>query len=78
MLDAIADPVAQTTVRDEARAVALEGLNSIKEHLRKTGFQNEHTLAEVRTLLAEAEAIDVETAGRHIENRHRELALIAK
>ena len=78
VLDAIADPVSQTTVRDEARAVALEGLNSIKEHLKKAGVQNEHSLAEVRKLLAEAEALDVATTGRHIENRHRELALVAK
>lgn len=48
VLDPIADPVAQTTVRDEARALAAEGLASLKEHLRKAGAQNEKTLAEVR------------------------------
>lgn len=78
VLDAIADPVAQTTVRDEARALAAEGLASLKEHLRKAGVQNEKTLAEVRKLLAEAEAVEAETALRATENQHRQLALLAK
>ena len=78
VLDAIADPVAQTTVRDEARALAAEGLASLKEHLRKAGAQNEKTLAEVRKLLAEAEAIEAETALRATESQHRQLALLAK
>jgi hypothetical protein len=78
VLDAIADPVAQTTVREEAHAVAAEGLRSIKEHLKKAGVQNEKTLAEVRKLLAEADAVEVETAQRVTENQHRQLALLAK
>jgi hypothetical protein len=78
VLDAIADPVAQTTVRDEARALAAEGLASLKEHLRKAGAQNEKTLAEVRKLLAEAEAVEAETALRATETQHRQLALLAK
>ncbi len=78
VLDAIADPQAQTTVRDEARAVAAEGLNSIKEYMKKPGAQNEKTLAEVRKLLAEAESLDAETAKKHTENQHGQLALLAK
>jgi len=78
VLDAIADPVAQTSVRDEARALAAEGLASLKEYLRKAGVQNEKTLAEVRKLLAEAEAVEAETALRATENQHRQLALLAK
>ncbi len=78
VLDAIADPIAQTTVRDEARAIAAEGLASLKEYLRKAGVQNEKTLAEVRKLLAEAEAVEAETARRVTENQHRQLALLAK
>lgn len=78
VLDAIADPVAQTTVREEAHAIAAEGLRSIKEYLRKAGVQNEKTLAEVRKLLAEAEAVEAETAQRVTENQHRQLALLAK
>jgi hypothetical protein len=78
VLDAIADPVAQTTVRDEARALAAEGLASLKDYLRKAGVQNEKTLAEVRKLLAEAEAVEAETAQRVTENHHRQLALLAK
>lgn len=78
VLDAIADPVAQTTVRDEAKALAAEGLASLKEYLRKAGVQNEKTLAEVRKLLAEAEALEAETALRATENQHRQLALLAK
>ncbi|ATC33985.1 hypothetical protein CA606_17530 [Caulobacter vibrioides] len=78
VLDAIADPVAQTTVRDEARVLAAEGLASLKEHLRTAGVQNEKTLAEVRKLLAEAEALEAETALRVTETQHRQLALLAK
>lgn len=78
VLDAIADPVAQTTVRDEAKALAAEGLASLKEYLRKAGVQNEKTLAEVRKLLAEAEAVEADTALRATENQHRQLALLAK
>lgn len=78
VLDAIADPVAQTTVRDEARAIAAEGLQSLKEYLRKAGVQNERTLAEVRKLLAEADALEAQTAQRATENQHRQLALLAK
>jgi len=78
VLDAIADPVARTTIRDEARALAAEGLASLKDYLRKAGVQNEKTLAEVRKLLAEAEAVEAETALRATENQHRQLALLAK
>jgi len=78
VLDAIADPVAQTTVREEAHAIAAEGLRSIKEYLKKAGVQNEKTLAEVRKLLAEADAVEAETAQRVTENQHRQLALLAK
>jgi hypothetical protein len=78
VLDAIADPEAQTTVRDEAHAIAAEGLRSIKEYLTRAGVQNEKTLAEVRKLLAEADALEAETAQKRTENRHRQLALLAK
>ncbi|WP_421739384.1 ORF6N domain-containing protein [Caulobacter sp.] len=78
VLDAIADPVAQTTVREEAHAIAAEGLRSIREYLKKAGVQNEKTLAEVRKLLAEADAVEAETAQRVTENQHRQLALLAK
>jgi hypothetical protein len=78
VLDAIADPEAQTTVRDEAQAIAAEGLRSIKEYLKRAGVQNEKTLAEVRKLLAEADALEAETAQKRTENQHRQLALLAK
>ncbi len=78
VLDAIADPKANTTVRNEVRAIAAEGLNAIKEHLKKAGAQNEKTLAEVRKLLAEADALEAETMGKHTETQHRQLALLAK
>lgn len=78
VLDAIVEPEGKTTVRDEARAVALEGLRAIKAHLRKQGVQNEQTLAEIQKLLKEAEAIDAEISARHVETDHRRLALIAK
>ena len=78
VLDAIADPEAQTTVRDEAHAIVAEGLRSLKEYLKRAGVQNEKTLAEVRKLLAEADALEAETAQKRTENRHRQLALLAK
>jgi hypothetical protein len=78
VLDAIVEPEGKTTVRDEARAVALEGLGAIKAHLRKQGVQNEQTLAEIQKLLKEAEAIDAEITARHVETDHRRLALVAK
>lgn len=78
VLDAIADPETQTTVRDEAHAIAAEGLRSIKEYLKRAGLQNEKTLAEVRKLLAEADALEAETAQKRTENQHRQLALLAK
>lgn len=77
-LDAIADPRANTTVRDELREVAAEGIGAIKAYLAKGGVQNEKTLAEVHKLLAEADALAAETVGRHTENQHRQLALVAK
>jgi hypothetical protein len=78
VLDAIADPGTQTTVRDEAHAIAAEGLRSIKEYLKRAGVQNEKTLAEVRKLLAEADTLEAETAQKRTENQHRQLALLAK
>lgn len=78
VLDAIVEPEGTTTVRDEARAVALEGLGAIKAHLRKQGVQNEQTLAEIQKLMREAEAIDAEITARHVETEHRRLALVAK
>lgn len=78
VLDAIADPQAETTVRDEARAVALEGVKAIKAVLRQPQAQVEKSFAEVRKLLKEAEALDAEISGKHIENQHRQLAFLAK
>ncbi len=57
VLDEIIDPTKGTTVRDEAREIAAEGLHSLKEFLKKAGINNERTLAEVRRIMAEAEAI---------------------
>jgi len=78
VLDAIADPVAQTTVREEAQAIAAEGLHAIKAYLKRPGVQNEKILAEVQKLLAEAEALVAEAAVKVTENQHRQLALLAK
>lgn len=78
VLDAIIDPAEETTVRDEARAIAAEGLRSLKDYLKKAGINNEKTLAEVRRIMAEAEAIEVTAARQRTENQHRQLALLAK
>lgn len=78
VLDTMIDTSSGATIRDEARAVIAGGLQSLKDHLRKAGIQNEKTLAEVRKLIAEAEGIDADTALKDVETRHRELALFAK
>jgi hypothetical protein len=77
-LDAVADPRAHTTVREELQAVAAEGLGAIKAYLAKGGIENEKTLAEVRKLMAEADVLAAETMTRHTENQHRQFALLAK
>jgi hypothetical protein len=78
VLDTIVDPAEGNTVRDEARAIAAEGLKSLKEYLKHAGINNEKTLAEVRRIMAEAEGIEVDTARKKTENKHRQLALLAK
>ena len=78
VLDAIAGPEVVDGVREEARAVATEGLKAIKEHLKKQGFENEKTAAEVRKLLKEADLLDAEIMAKSIETEHRRLALVAK
>lgn len=78
VLDAIIDPAGAKTVRDEAREVAAQGLSSLKDYLKRAGINNEKTLAEVRRMMAEAESLEVDTARKRTENKHRELALLAK
>ena len=78
VLDAMIDPGENKTVGDEVRAIANEGLKSIKDYLQKAGISNEKTLAEVRRIMAEAESIEVETDRKRTENKHRQFALMAK
>lgn len=78
VLDAIVDQEDNTTVRDEAKAIAAEGLKSIKDYLKQAGISNEKTLAEVQRIMAEAESIKVDAALKRTENQHRQLALLAK
>lgn len=78
VLDAIVDPDEDKTVREEAREIAAEGLKGLKAFLKQPGVRNEKSLAEVRKIIAEAENLDAATAGKRTENRHRELALLAK
>jgi hypothetical protein len=78
VLDAIVDSEDTKAVRDEARAIAAEGIKSLKEYLKKIGISNEKALAEVRRIMAEAEGIEVEAARKRTENQHRQLALLAK
>ena len=78
VLDAIVDPSRNKTVRDEAREIAAEGMNSIKEYLKRAGIGNEKSLSEVHRIMAEAENIRAETARKRTENEHRQLALLAK
>ncbi len=78
VLDAIVDQQDSRTVRDEAKAIATEGLNALKAYLKTAGINNERTLAEVRRIMAEAEGIEVDAARKRTENEHRQLALLAK
>ena len=78
VLDAIVNQDTGTTVRDEAKAIASEGLRALKEYLKTAGINNEKTLAEVRRIMAEAEGVEVDTARKRTENLHRQLALLAK
>lgn len=78
VLDAIADPKKGTTVGEEARLVALEGLDHIKERLRQPGVTNEKTLAEVKKLLAEAADIEAGAASKRTADEHKQFALLAK
>ena len=78
VLDAIVDSRDGTTVRDEAREVAAEGLSALKEYFKKHGVNNEKTMSEARRIMAEAENIEVDTARKRTENKHRQLALLAK
>ncbi len=78
VLDAIVDPVSGSSVRQEAQAIATEGLAALKAHLQARGIENQQGLAEVRKLLGEADLISAQIAARHIETEHRRLALVAK
>lgn len=78
VLDAIVDPEENTSVREEARSVALEGLGYLKERLKKGGLENEKTLAEIRNILTQAEKTATEADAQQIENAHRRMALLAK
>lgn len=78
VLDAIVNPEDGKTVRDEAQAIAAEGLKSLKDYLKRAGISNEKTLAEVRRIMAEAESIEVDVARKRTENQHRQFALLAK
>ncbi|WP_072396937.1 ORF6N domain-containing protein [Hyphomicrobium sp. CS1GBMeth3] len=78
VLDAIVGSRSAVSARGEAKAIAAEGLKSIKDYLKTASIQNEKTLVEIRKIVAEAESIEVATAGKRAENRHRELALLAK
>ena len=78
VLDAIVDPKESTTVRDEAREIIAEGAGAIKEYFKKFGMSNDKTGAEVRRILAEVDAIDANTERKRTENKHRQLALLAK
>ena len=78
VLDAIVDQKTNRTVREEALDVANEGIKSLKEYLKRAGIQNDKSLAEIRKLMAEAESIEVGTAGKRTENEMKQLALLAK
>lgn len=78
VMDAMIDPGRNSTVRDEAQALIAHGLEALKDHLRSTGIQNEKSLAEIKKILAEVEVIHAESRKSDIDNRHHELALLAK
>ena len=64
-------------MRQEAVALANEGLSSLKAYLKRPGVQNDKTTAAVHKLMAEAESIEVATTRKRMENESRQLALLA-
>ncbi len=52
IMDHIADPINQTTVRDEAKEVISLSLDHIKQKLAKPGIENQQTLAEIEQIYA--------------------------
>ena len=77
VLNAIINPRTKGTVRSEAVDAATEGINSLTEYLKRPRLQNEKTLAEIRKLTAEAEAIDIETASKRTADQKEQLQLLA-
>jgi len=78
ILDAIADPERETTIRDEANTLLRAGLDHLKARMDKAVLDNELQAAEIAKILAETERIRAEAAITQADARHRELALLAK
>ncbi len=78
VLDAMVNPDEVKKAREEAKGVLASSVKSLKEILSKPGIDNEHKVAEIRKLMAEAENIEVETDGKRLRNEEQQLALLAK
>lgn len=78
VLDAMVNPEEVKRAREEAKGVLADSVRALKQMLNKPGIENEHKVAEIRKLMAEAESIEVETDGKRLRNEEQQLALIAK
>lgn len=78
VLDAIAIPEHRAEARATAESVAREAVGALRARLAKGGIQNEKMEAEIAKLIAETEKIYTDVDNRRLENRGRELALVAK
>lgn len=78
LIDAIVDIKQQEVIQAEARVLAREGVEGLRELLQKPGVENDVKRAEIGRIIAETEKLNAEAEGQGIENRHRALALRMK
>lgn len=78
VIDALARADLGAIVQSESAAIASKGLAALKARLDQPGLQNDKLRAEIDKLIVDAEAQEALISGRHIDNQHRHLALIAK
>jgi hypothetical protein len=76
VLDSVIDSEKQKTVRDEARHIITESIQSLKDRLRKQGLENAEIEARVVKLLAEAEKEKAVAARTRVESDKLEFAVI--
>jgi hypothetical protein len=78
VLDAMINPDEVKKAREEAKGVLVDSMKALKAVINKPGLDNEHKVAEIRKLMAEAENIEVDTDGKRLRNEEQQLQLLAK